>query len=771
MADQPKQDDNKKSEFGTPQQVFDVCKSMADVEDKRASDRVKINSLFNGQRPYSKSDEEKYHIQVNVNWGEGKRIMMDANRQLNNALLHSGILFNCTLEEGRVDKRDEWSQVFTTEIHKPFQRGRSGKRHNFLIRNRNATVCMHGIGAMLWPNDHRWLARFVPLEDLLIPTDTYSDFSNLRYFAVNLYLTPGELVDMAFGDAENKRWDKKMVKGIMDANRKLYTESTSSTWRDQPEAMKQIHDQNKGYYYSDVVPKIKLRMFFWREVEKPKRWYRHIVLREGYEGVSTDKFLYNGSGQVFADDIDHILNVQFGDANLTAPLKYHSVRGLGVDLFAPVETINRLRCDYVWAVFEHLRMLFKIQDPADRDRLKEVVLQQFGFIPDGLTIVPRDQRHQIDPRLVDDAMSQMRGLMQENSSAYVTDKDSGGEKEMTAKEAMIKLNQASAMVNSMLGSMYLQEAFYYQEEVRRFLVKNPSDEEVKDFQSACKRQGIPDEMMNVKYWRVEPEKVLGGGDRSLAQQEAMWLMQNKTQYDPRSQQIIMRTVTSTMLNDPAKAKLLVPDAPVTSTAGSETAENVFGTLMTGNQVSLRQGIDQQGYVVQLLKMMGAVVQRIAQTGGVGTIDEIIGLQTAAQNAVQHIQIIAADQTQKQLVKQVSDVLGKIMNEVKAFGQRWMEQQKSQQSQGDPATMAKAQGAILMAKTKAQINIQNAELKRKQKELDFGLDQQRQNLALVAEMRREDAVAKQEAMHEQMQKTLDLMHEMRAMSMREKASEG
>jgi hypothetical protein len=69
---------------------------------------------------------------------------------------------------------------------------------------------------------------------------------------------------------------------------------------------------------------------------------------------------------------------------------------------------------------------------------------------------------------------------------------------------------------------------------------------------------------------------------------------------------------------------------------------------------------------------------------------------------------------------------------------------------------------MMAKVKGQISIQNAALKRKQKELDFALDQQRQNLELVSEMKREDARARQEALHESMAHTLEIIQQMKTM---------
>lgn len=764
MAEKKKK---RKVEFSTPERVINVVKAIQDVEDDRASDRAKINSLFNGQRPYTAEEVEQFNIQVNVNWGEGKKIMRDANSQLNNALIHPGTLFTCTLRAGQVDKRDAWGQAFTQNVHIPLQEGDSGRKNYFLLKDRNASVCLHGIGAMLWGSPYKWMPRFVPMEDLLIPTETKCDFSNLRYFAVNLYLTIGELFEMAKGPDAVKGWNQEMVEQVLEGQKDLYNESTPSTWRDQPEAMRQIFYENAGYYYSDAVPKVRCVQFFWQEMDEPNKWYRVLYLKENIggkiKGITKD-FLFDGTAEPFADNIGQILNVQYGDSNFVPPMKYHLVRGLGIDLYAPIETLNRLRCELVQAAFENMKMYFRIKDPADRDRAKQQILQQYGFIVDGLEIVPPSERHQIDAGLVENAMGQMSDILQQSSSSFVTSPDSGGEKTMTAKEAMIKVNEASALVSAMLATMYLQEGFYYTELVRRFLLPDSLDPQVKEFRRACKEAGIPDEMMDIKHWKVTPEQVMGGGDKTLAQQQAQWLLSVQTKYGPQAQQTILRMATSTMLDNPSKALMLVPEVPPNSTLGSQAAESVFGTLMTGNACALRNGIDYQGYVTTLLKMMGAVIQRITQTGGVGTIDEIIGLQTVAQNAGQYIGVLSADPSQKQLVKQYGDVLGKMLNMVKAFGQRWQQQQQAaqKQQQGGQADAGKAQSAIMMAKVKGQIAIQNSALKRKQKELDFALDQQRQNLELVSEMKREDSRARQEALHEAMSHTMEVLQQMRLM---------
>lgn len=758
------------NEFGTCEKILKVIQPMQDIERLRAADRAKVDALMNGRPPYTAAEVEKNNIPVNVNWGMGKKILRDANNQVNSALLHPGTLFTCTLEAGQQDKRDEWSQAFTKNIHIPLQRGVSGKKHGYLIKNRNASVCLHGIGAMLWPNSFRWMPRFVGLEDLLIPTETYCDFSNMRYFAVNMYLTPGELMDMTQGDMVHKGWNKNMIAEILKNMEQTEAEGVPPTWRDQPEAMQNVMKENRGFYYSDATRKIRCHWFFYQQIDKPKKWYRMLVLREAYGDVKPDQgFLFDGSSEPFADDIGQILSVQYGDNNFVAPLKYHAVRGLGVDLYAPIEELNRLFCEFIWAVHVDFRILFKIKDPQDRDKLKQIVLAQFGTIPEGMEMLKRDERYQVSPELFAEAAGVMRSTLQESSTSFVKDVNESS-KVMTAKEATIRSNEANILVSSMLQSLYFQEGFYYEEVVRRFLKKDSADPEVVEFRNRCKKDGIPDGLMVAGYWRIVPERVLGGGDKTQAQEEATWIWSVMDRLDPAVQNKAKRMCIGTLLNNFDKARELVPEANEVASDGVIAAENVFGTLMNGQPCQMRKGIDQQGYIGTLLKFMGNVIQRIANTSGVGTVEEIAGLQTVAENVGQHIEVLGADPTQKPLAKQFGDVLGKMMNEVKAFAQRLEEQQQAQQeketvvidykvappdvqrqmeqkagfqpSQMPPPiddSIIKMQQAERAAQLKEQQAMQQAQ----QSEVEFRLEQQRRDAETQAEMARKSAEHQQD----------------------------
>lgn len=730
-------------DYNSPSKILEVVEAMQTTERNRATNRALINNLFNGGRPYTAEQEKKLQIQWNVNWGEGTTMLMRANTQVNGALLHKGNYFSAKCMRGPIEKRDEWGQRFTEFIQEPMKRGKSGKKHLFLMKNRNASLTLHGVGPMMWTDDHNWMPRFVPLEDLLIPTDTFLDFTNLTHFAVNLYLTPYELFDMALGEGAQEGWKKSAVKKILTAYKGINSNQHGYDWYNQPEKMAEVWKQNRVAWDNDSVPVIRLISFFYRGVKSTKggqSWYRKIILREVVQTPSTDalqatkedEFVFDWD-KPFADDIDHILHVQYGDCSIVPPLKYPAVRGLGNALYAVIEAMNRVRCQFAQHVFESFLMYFRITNPAMQDRPKQMQMFPFGVIPDGVSLIPRNERHQIDPGIIDRFMEQNRQLMSENGSSFVQDIDKGQQgNPITATEANIRLQSVNVIVSSMLNMMYTQENFYYEEVVRRFLNTTSADEDVKKFQERCEKAGIPKDLMKPEVWQVDAERVFGGGDQMLAEQEVTKLLQLAPQLDPTAQRIIKRQYVTVITRDPAKGMMLVPENPDEVTDGMRAAEIAFGGLMAdGLKRALPEGIEREEYIQTLLQMAEAKMTAITQTDNIGSPQELGGLQAVLQHIAENIQVLEQDQSKKELVKQFGDMLGELGNLLKGFAQRLEEKQANEA--GDPEAEAKAQATAQKAaqdyeikQAKAEQDLQNRQAKFEQ-EMRHDAEEQRQKM--------------------------------------------
>ena len=728
--------------YNTPSKVLAAVEQMQAAERYRAENRVLVNCLMNGGRPWSDEQIKKLQIQFAVNWGEGSTMMMRANTQINGALLHKGSFFNAKLLKGPPEKRAEWSQVFTEAIQEPMKRGRSGKRYMYLMKSRNASLTMHGIGPLMWMNDYDWMPRYVPLEDLLIPTDTFLDFSNLTHFAVNLYPTPYELFDMAMGVDSQTGWNKTAVKRILTAYKGINTNPLNYNWYDQPEKMAEIWKQNRINCDNDSVPVVRLVAYYWRATESDNRnqkWYRKIVLKEvvaspasDYLPPDPDEFVFTWD-KPFANHIDEILHVQFGDCSLVAPLKYQSVRGLGTSLYAVIECMNRLRCQFAQHVFEQFLMYFRVTNPAMQDRPKQMQMFPFGVIPEGFNIVPRSERHQIDASLVDRLMGEVRQLMSENSASYVQDISQGQQgNPITATEANIRLQSVNVIVSSMLNMLYTQENFCYEEIVRRFLNKTSEDPDIVKFRKKCEKAGIPKEYMEPDCWQIDAERVFGGGDQMLAESEVTKLLQLAPQLDPTAQRHIKRQYVTVITRDPAKGRLLVPEDPNQVTDGRREAETAFGCIMADALPrSLPEGIEREDYISTLLQMSEAKMATIAQTDNVGSPQEIMGLQAVLQHIAENIQVLQPDASKQQLVKQFSDTLSQLENELKGFAQRLSEQMG--QEEVDPEAEAKTEVMIRQAAIKGRIMESQFQMKSEQSRIKFEQEMRQSILKSQQEM--------------------------------------
>jgi hypothetical protein len=746
--------------FTEPQQTFatpgDVLQSVTTMEFSllpRSNDRAMINIQFDGGRPFSAEEETEFQIQVNANFLEGYKIAQSGILQMNTALLYKDRLANFKCLKGQVTKRQEWSESFTNNLQKALKQGRSGKKFNYLMLNRNAALTLHGVGALWWSNSYEWMPKFVSLDDLLIPSDTPLEMTDeLGQFGINSWLTAWQLYQMTQSEKRDPGWNGDMAMKILRGM--LESKNFIPDYFDKPEKMEGLWKQRSTYLNSDAVPKVKITTFYHQDPENGN-WYRKVIVRENQainaRWVNPDEFLYNSS-QTFAKSIDEILHIQYGDGSVVAPFKYRSVRGLGVLLYSVIELMNRLRCQFTQHVFSNLVPLLRVDNPQDRDRPRMLQMQPYSVVEPGVSFVKADERHQVDPRLVEESMSQFRQLMSENSSSYVQDIDNGTGKEQTLGEAQIKLQAANKIVSSMLAGAYVQEVFLYEEILRRFLMPVSGDKQVEEFQANCAKDGIPTELMETRCWKTEVPKAFGAGDQTLAQQQVTALLQLSSQLDPTARRQIQHDYISVITGNPDMAKALVPEQPNSVTSGRKAAEDVFGTLMNGVQVGLREGIEQTDYIAAMMAAIDSVIAQIKQTDNVGTQEQLIGLQTAMADAEKHLQLLEQDPTQKQFVTAAGKEIGAMNNELKAFGQR--QQEKAQQGQVDPAAEAEIHTMQVRAAQEMHISEQKSQQAMQQKQAAFdqktAQDQQKFSLEMTKMM------AEAKAQMEQQQADLDAM---------------
>lgn len=742
------------SNFSTPERVLGVIRATDDVEAVRSNNRVKVTNASNCVPPFTPEEAKKLGVKINVNWGELKLDLTHATEQLLNAFFGNQYFFTVRLPKAPPDYRADWEAFITDAINRPL---RNSLEYFELHRSRWTSVVTHGVGPMVWPHPDRWKPRFQAMADVRIATDTLLDFSNLGWFAIRHNYTVSELIEEAFNDNPNNHWDKKAVRNILKGYKEINTAYALDgyNWETDYEKIASVIQQDGGLGMSSALPTIPLWHFYFEDNTEPgnKGWFMVVVPENAaIKAESNDEFLWK-SEKPIADKWQHIIHCQYGDLNSDPPAKYDAIRGLGFILLEPTFYNNITRCRGLQHLHDQFNIWLRSTDPANKARSQIQEFSNLGVVAPGLSIIPANERHQVDAGWFEMMMAQLTQLTQEASSGYTQNTDTGTKKEQTAFETRVKLEQVNAMMGAILRIAFKYEGYAHREICRRFLLKQGQggtpmqDEDILEFQKACFDYKIDPRFMDIKQWEVEPVSPLGMGNPTMAQAAAEQLMQIRGSLPPKGQDMALHEKVLAITQDPRKANEYAPLAhkPAQSAAKRE-AIGLFGTLMTGVPVPLEESnlIDQ---IDALLPLLAGKIVQIEQRDNMAGHAEAVGLMNVGGDKespngyiFRAITQLAQDPQQQQKVKQYFDSLGKLMNQVKGIAQRGAEKAQKEAEQASGADREKVQGdlAIKQFKTQADLKLkadkQNHGIALKNQQ--FQADNTRKNLEAVTAAGRE-----------------------------------
>lgn len=720
----------------------------------RGGNRALIDQLAGGWPPWTEQEAAENGIDVNVNFLALTKILADCRMQFHNAFCSTRNLFTIDVDRGPKHKRADYSRRITKAINRRMRKSRSYFESQ---RSTHAQLAAHGIGPKVWFTQDAWCPRSVGIEDVMIPSGTLLGMDNLQFFAVFSEYTAAELYDLTHGTVVDPGWNMPLVDTVLKWADGEWRKNTNYSEVYSPEKQTERFKQDLGMYGSDACPTVDCwHFFFWCDDNKKSGWRKRIVLdtpspneADTRKHVSYDtknivgtsgQFLFDPGDRVYASDLSEIIHWHFGDTSPKGPFRYHSVRSLGFLLYAVCHLQNRLQCQFSAATFESLLQYFRVNSPDDSERVLKAELAHRGIIPRGLEFVKAEERWQINEGLVQNAILMNRQTMADASTSFTQNTNFGKtQREETATEIMAKVNEASALVNGMLSQAYVYSQFEYMEECRRFCNPNSKDKDVRAFRCDMLKSGIPEEVLDSACWDVEAEKVIGSGNRTLQFALADKLMTARPAFPPAAQQEILHEATSIWTGDPDRADRWVPlDEPIVSDSVHD-AQLASAALLQGLPVSVKRGVNHIEYTETLLAALGATVKRIEDSGGMATWNEIVGMVNLSTHIEEHVKILSQDPEQKQRVKQYEDALGRLMNMVKAYRQRFDEAQKaSQQAQAgpDPGEVAKLEAEKARTQVKLDATRESHAQRTSQRQVQWEMEERRKQEQHAIDMQRQ-----------------------------------
>jgi hypothetical protein len=713
--------------------------------------------VANGSPPYSAQEVEENNIAVNVNNLAMTRILHDGRSQFTNAFTKPGYFFRLSTDMGPRSKRRDYAAIVTKLINKTLKRSVS---YFEVMRSKFAQLVLHGISPAVWENEDKWCPRAIGVEDLLVPSQTLVGFENLPFFALRRSFTGIELQNLTSDDHRDPGWNMEAVNSALRWADSQATNLMQSNWPEvwAPEKIEERLKQDSGFYASDQVPTIDCFDFYiYDDSEGKEGWVRRIILDAwGTPSLTAGKasmarhsdksdwlsekedFLFNSGDRKIALSWQNIVSLQYADLSAVAPFRYHSIRSLGWLLYAPCHLGNRLHCKLKEAVFETLNQMFKIKTKDDYQRALKMTLASISIIDDSIIPVPAAERWTPNHQLVQMGLSENQQALQENGSLYQNAAAQPSQRDKTATQVMAETNSGSALVGAAFAQAYEYQKFEYYEIVRRLMKVNSSDVDAKAFRGSAIMRGVPSKLLMAEAWDLEPERVMGAGNKTIEMQTAATLMEWRDKFDPDGQRKVLRNSVTALTDDAALAEDLVPDAPEVSSSIHD-AQLAAGPLLQGLPMALKQGVNHQEYALALIGALNFMIQKVMKKGGVPTMEELSGMQNLAGQTIDgkplpgngasaHLVVLAADKMARSQAKQLAQKLSKSMNEVRAMAQRLQEMQQKQQQAAaqqngggggmDPKDAAKIQATLATGKAKIELAKQSHAQKTAQRQITF-----------------------------------------------------
>lgn len=747
--------------FNKAAEVEQVCYEFKLADYPRGLDRKLINDMLNGVPPYTPEEKEQNNIEVNVNFLGGTSLSHDARMQYTGNFLKPGKFFTGMTDMGPKHKRVTRSAIVTKEIAKLMK---ASSVYYETFRTKFALLVAHGIGPSAWDKPDFWCPDGKGIEDVLIPANTLLTMKNLPFFSLYSSYTGPELARLT---RDRKRsaevgWNMDLVDSCLEYIDDEATHLMGTNWPEvwSPEKMSERIKGDGGFYAGDQVPTIDcFDFYFWDDDDKTEGWKRRIILdswstptgapaqaQMGWNSkvdFAKNQFLFNSKNRKVASKWSEIVSFQFADLSAVAPFRYHSIRSLGWLLYAVINLQNRMRCKFNEAIFESLMMYFRVKTMEDTERALKVNLVNRGFIDDTVQFIPAADRYQVNSNLVELGLQDFDRIIQGHTASYTQSTNQSPDKKQKTKfEVMAEIQKMTSMIAAGMQQAYRYQEFEYREIFRRFCLKDSRDPDVNLFRSRCQAQGVPASMLIPEAWSIEPERVLGAGNKTLEMAIAEQLMQYRNLYDPDAQRQILRDFTLATTDDPGRTEVMVPEEPVHMSDSVLTAQLAAGSLMAGLPVGIKQGISHIEYVDAMMATMMVEISKIQKSGGMTTQDKIEGLAAMAKHVSQHIQIVAQDENEKERVTAWQKKLTVMMNLVKGFAQRLQEQQKkAAQQQGagqDPEAQAKVQATMMQAQAKMENTRESHAQRTAQRQIQFELEQKREDAKLKRDLQREAA---------------------------------
>lgn len=509
--------------MGDARQVQDRIRILIEGDrSDRSVKRARLKGLIDGNPPYRQSDLVAAGTpqRCNVNWRTAESYLTNARGMTYDVFAEVPTYAVVRTKYGDPNDRAKWSKIITEEFDILLKKDRCFDYHAQISQNE---MWLYGCGPLMFEDSHDW--RFVSLlhRNLLVPDMAPSDANQWDECAIMVDYLPYKLYEFIRNEdaARQAGWNPTAVKeAIRMACPRTLEGGTHATWEWHQDELK-----TNSFQYSARSKVIQCAHYFVREFAKDgedegKVSHSIVLIAYGDEAQNNKEgFLFQKVGRF--DNWTQIIHPMYVDNDGGG--YHHSVTGLGLKMYSPMETQNRLLCNAVDKA-NSPKLLFKPTTAQASEQMSITHLGDYGKVPRDWEAVQMPTGSFMDEVLV--LNREISGMCAANLAPFRQNlsKDTGNP--ITAREAGLRAGEQSRLSRTQLNHFFNQLDWLYEEQYRRAVNADrnlPGGKEAKYFIKCCTDRGVPMEALK-EYESVRATRVIGQGSPFLRQEIASELL-------------------------------------------------------------------------------------------------------------------------------------------------------------------------------------------------------------------------------------------------------
>ena len=686
-----------------------IYTSIRNADDASSIDRQKIQSMLDGEPPYSpqqlKSLGQGYR--ANLNFGESAAALETALSAYSDLVNSVDRLASVKTSEGDPAQRVEWENIIAEEFHRTitdwdeFFYKQQMLAHQFVSQ---------GVGVAYFEDNRSWKWSVCGLKDFKVPRGTPACDTKVEVATIERHYLVGELYQFI----ENPKIATELGWNVEETRRAILLSTdngTSSNSRDWERLQEEL--KNNDLMYSHARSKVvRCIHYFIKEFDGTISHY--IATRAG----DSDDFLFKKPSRFeHANEAFVLFSYGIGTNGLL-----HSVRGLGYKLFPFIQLSNRMRNAIVDGAMLSSALMIQPATGEDVSNLSLMYNGPLSILPPGINVVDKTM-----PNLAGNVLPIVRDLevvRQNNTGTYNPKQVMPDGDARTATEVQAQLAQQSLLSAQAMNLYYIPFQKLLAEQFRRLATvkyrsDEPGGEEAIDFRKRIEARGVPWKAVE-KVYRVQAVRAIGAGSpgaRMLAFNEFMAIM---PRFDEVGQRNLIRDRVAARVGYDQVDRYIPKGEVERIPIDAKIAELENDAMQGGRGVSVNPGENHAVHAKVHLEDANRFLQALQQN----QVDPKVAmsyLQVQYPHSTAHVEQLASDPSRqeevgiaKQILNQMREAVENIGKQLAAQAKREAQSRASQQGgQVDPKT----QLAIQKAQVDSQIKLQQSQLDQRLKAAD------------------------------------------------------